>query len=79
MQIRVIGNKSEIDDFCTAISGIFPDFIKSKLYAARDKEGSFLCYITVCSPMKGEMTYDKAGQSNVQNHKRNNSGGKKNR
>ncbi len=73
MQIRVIGSKEEIEDFCKAVSGIFPNLTKSKLYSARENKSHFRCYITVCSPVKGGMTNDETGQSDVQNHQRNNS------
>lgn len=47
MKIRIIGEKTEIENFLKRMSEIVPDVSKSKLYPAR--EGGYRCYIDINS------------------------------
>ena len=43
MEIRIIGEKNEIEKVCEKLSEIFPDATQSRLYTARS--GGYRCYV----------------------------------
>ncbi|MDE6781284.1 MAG: hypothetical protein K2J40_07485 [Ruminococcus sp.] len=43
MEIRIIGEKSEIEEACKKLSKIFPEMKKSRISPAR--QDSYRCYI----------------------------------